>query len=164
MYRTMTISLRHSNQHPVLKRAHLPRCLASLPNLHTLQIVSCSFSTAVLEETFQDQNYASIKTIVLPVAAYPIIESCTALKNVHVTPGRSLAMYYWKQLLLTVASNCPYIEVLTGLNPMTHRDIKGECAVSVWASLSYLSFFASEVTQESPYAKRIEELLALSSP
>lgn len=112
--RSVTVSLLHSPAHYTLKQ--FARCLESLPNLHTLQILSCSYSDKPLETEFKNKTYPTVKTVVLPPIAHPIVSSCFAVDKVYVCRGPGS----YSKLALAVAANCPYVEVFHCVNISQH--------------------------------------------
>ena len=125
--------LENSEKRGVLRQ--LARCLASLPNLSTLHLVSCTHQRAELQKAFKNKVYPSIQNLVLPANAYPIVLCCFALRDIHVRPCHNDGpMHCWQQLLLALAANCPYVETITGLilSPIQCNGIRREsCAVAV---------------------------------
>ena len=62
------------------------KCLKSLPNLHTLSIGSIhAFHTTPLEEALKGVKLPQIKTLVLPSAAYPLLQRCHDVEDVVCT-------------------------------------------------------------------------------
>jgi hypothetical protein len=72
--------------------ASLVKCLECLPNLHTLEIVLADrLITAPLKNAFKRVKLPQIKTLILPPAAYPLLEHCHNVEDVVcVTKGKTL--------------------------------------------------------------------------
>ncbi len=140
--RTLSVSLLECSEKPVLRQ--LARCLASLPNLCTLHIVSCTHQRADLEKVFKNKVYPSIENIVLPANAYPIVPCCFALRDIHVRPCHNDGpVHCWQQLILGLAANCPYVEIITGLTlTETQRDaIRRKSFVAITVRLSHIALY-----------------------
>ena len=70
--------------------AFLPfvQCLKSLPNLHTLEIGWLRDSVApALESALQSVELPQIKTLILPPAAYPLLQHCRDVEDVAYVIG-----------------------------------------------------------------------------
>ncbi|KAJ3525509.1 hypothetical protein NM688_g8392 [Phlebia brevispora] len=141
--KTLTVSLLVCPEQPMLKQ--LARCLGALPHLLALHIIASTFEIQELERTFRNKTYPSIESLVLPANAYPIIQCCTGIRDIHVTTchfGNPQAC--WLETALSVSANCPYAGVLEGFQ-------QWQCV------------FIQNGTQDSPYAERVKELLPLTS-
>jgi len=58
-------------------------CLQSLQNLHTLEIVRVGGqSTGPLKDAFKRVELPQIKTLILPLAAHPLLRSCCDVEDV----------------------------------------------------------------------------------
>jgi len=59
------------------------RCLESLPNLHTLEIGEVNRSIATpLKNALEGIKLPQIKTLILPTAAYPLLQHCCNVEDV----------------------------------------------------------------------------------
>ena len=73
--------------HLSLDRAIVPpfvECLESLPNLHTLEIkwVDNNTITTSLENALENLELPQIKTLILPLGAYPLLRHCYNVEDV----------------------------------------------------------------------------------
>jgi len=61
----------------------LARCLESLPNLHTLEIVRASGPvTSPLKGALRRVKLPQIKTLILPPVAHPLLRSCRNVEDI----------------------------------------------------------------------------------
>ena len=59
------------------------KCLAALPNLHTIQICHVhSQLTTPLKNAFAGKTFPSVRTIILPPAAHEILRRCPGLEHI----------------------------------------------------------------------------------
>ena len=59
------------------------KCLQSLPNLHTLEIGRVeNFATTLLEKSLKGIKLLQIKTLILPLAAHPLVQHCRDVEDV----------------------------------------------------------------------------------
>ena len=81
----MTISLTHiKTSFPLFVK-----CLESFPNLHTLSIVSVGdYITAPLKNALEGIELPQIKSLILPPAAYPLLQHCRNVEDVAFAVGR----------------------------------------------------------------------------
>ena len=65
----------------------LVKCLVSLPNLHTLEI-AWFYDPLIrkLRKTLRRVKLPQIKTLILPVTAYPLLEHCPEVEDVVCIP------------------------------------------------------------------------------
>ena len=64
------------------------KCLEFLPNLHTLEIQSVNYSlTTSLQSALQGVKLPQIKTLILPPAAYPLLQCCRDVEDVVCVSG-----------------------------------------------------------------------------
>ena len=81
----MTISLTHiKTSFPLFIK-----CLESFPNLHTLSIASVGdYITAPLKNALEGIELPQIKSLILPPAAYPLLQHCRNVEDVAFAVGR----------------------------------------------------------------------------
>ena len=66
----------------------LAKCLNSLPNLHTLRVCWFKwFDTPALQDALQGVDLPQIKTLIIPLIAYPLLEHCRNVENVACLVG-----------------------------------------------------------------------------
>jgi len=59
------------------------RCLESLPNLHTLEILRAGGpATSPLKDALRRVKLPQIKTLILPPAAHPLLRHCSGVEDV----------------------------------------------------------------------------------
>jgi hypothetical protein len=75
----------------VVTAPFIVECLKSLPNLHTLEMPwEDGFAAILLKHALKGVNLPQIKTLILPPAAYPLLEHCCNVEDVVcVVRGRS---------------------------------------------------------------------------
>ena len=79
-------------------------CLKSLPNLHTL-FLRCTIDsiTIPLKNALKGVKLPQIKTLILPLAAHPLLEHCHEVENVACVIGYETA--FSDGFLRSLASN-----------------------------------------------------------
>ncbi|KIJ30057.1 hypothetical protein M422DRAFT_267854 [Sphaerobolus stellatus SS14] len=88
------------------------KCLASLPNLHTLDILHAhSQMTTHLKEGFKRGNFPAIKKIILPSCAHNVLRCCPEVTSVTCIEENG------SKLIGAIASSCPKVEVLERFSP-----------------------------------------------
>ena len=111
-------------------RVHLPgdesafpsfiKCLKSLPNLHTLEIGRIAgFSSTSLQRTLQGIKLPQIKTLILPPAAYPLLQPCWNVEDVACVVGYHEILF--DMFFRSLASN-RYLRVKRLVIPLVLRD------------------------------------------
>ena len=65
------------------------KCLDSLPNLHTLEIGSPAndYNTTLLRNALKRVELPQIKTLILPLAAHPLLQRCHNVEDVVYVGG-----------------------------------------------------------------------------
>lgn len=91
----------------------------SLPNLHTLQIVSATQHMATAIKTaLEGVSFPQIRTVVLPLTATAVLRSCPNVTRI------ALHHYGYGDPLRIIRDFCPRVEILQGL-PFTAKVVKG---------------------------------------
>ncbi|PBK65156.1 hypothetical protein ARMSODRAFT_892263 [Armillaria solidipes] len=85
--RTISVTLSRFSADTVY--LELARCLALLPNLHTLQICGVGSSKA-LYEVFHQRVFKSVKTLVFPSNGYIVLSCCPEVRKVACTTSKEL--------------------------------------------------------------------------
>jgi len=81
------------------------KCLASLPNLHTLEVVHAhSQMTTALKNAFSSYSYPSIRKIILPTCAHNILRSCPGVRDVTCNEDDG------GKLITAIIASCPKVE------------------------------------------------------
>ncbi len=106
----MTVSLTQWSAHPVLRV--FGRCLEALPNLHTLNVISFSFTKEDLRTEFSKRKCPSIRKVLLPALACPILHACPKAQTVEVTNGDDCY-----ECMKTILKTCPKVENVDGIMP-----------------------------------------------
>lgn len=77
----MTVSLTRFRTDDVLPA--FAKCLAKLPNLHTIQIVHAhSQMTTALKNAFEGRSFPGVRTMILPACAHEILRCCPLVEDV----------------------------------------------------------------------------------
>lgn len=104
----MSISLAQWNAHPTLRVFAL--CLAALPNLNTLHILSCDFTKEDIREEFKKRRFPEIRTIVVPSLACPILQACPKARIVSFVEAGQCS-----DCLGYLMRSCTKVEELNGI-------------------------------------------------
>ncbi|KAF8170394.1 hypothetical protein BJ912DRAFT_150526 [Pholiota molesta] len=93
----------------------LARCIALLPNLHTVQIYFDISQRQLVADSFAPYTYPNIRTACVSRGGTAFLYSCPGLKLLIPWKTEEFSFYYYKEIL----SNCPSIETLGPLPPGT---------------------------------------------
>jgi len=105
--RTVTVSLTKCSADTVL--SPFVRCLESLPNLETLQIVYASLQmTTTLNDAFKGHTFPRIRNITLPSCAHNILRLCPEVRRVVCSQNDG------GKLLTAIQRGCKKVEVARG--------------------------------------------------
>ncbi|KAF8129168.1 hypothetical protein EV363DRAFT_1337933 [Boletus edulis] len=97
-------------------------CLATLPNLSTIQIIFAHFQMATaIKNGFEGKRFPSVRKIFLPSSAHHIIKSCPDLEEVTCTLETGSTIIG----SLVKSNNCQKLRVLKGISaPLPLRLVK----------------------------------------
>ena len=147
----MTVSLVQCSAHPALKV--FGRCLESLPNLHTLNVLYCNFSKEDIRIEFSKRRYPSIRKVLIPGLACPILHACRKAQTVVVNDGRDCC-----ECMKTIVQACPKVEHIDGISIGDTRTCQGDLFPSYLLAMEYRA-----VSTLSPlaFSKSLTKLFSL---
>ena len=158
LLRTLTVALKY---HPKFTVTQLfAQCLKSLPNLRTLKIVTFNLLQGDLQREFTRKTCPQITILMLPSPAYPILDSCSGLRAVHL-----MRWGYLREAFLAIATNCPSVERITGVDGQEHKLLLGAWSSNTERGGLQCSYSALlDQFERTRHFARVKMLLALTTP
>jgi len=109
--RIVTVSITRCSTETVLPP--FIRCLESLPNLHTLQLVHVhSEMTTTLKEAFEGHTFPRIRNVILPSCAHNILRCCPEVRQVVCNEDDG------GKLITAIRRGCKKVEGFHGIKPI----------------------------------------------
>lgn len=103
--------------------------LDACPNLHTLNVFYAHEAIHIaLKDTLNDRRYASIRALIIPLKAYPLVACCPNLRRLFVTQAASSQS---SKYIKTIVEAAPGLEDIRFL-----RELEDVCLPSSFRSLS----------------------------
>jgi hypothetical protein len=147
------------------------RCLRTLPNVHTLQIIACS---TTLPSLFTGYTFTHVRKVTVPLHAFAILKSFPGVREINCIASQGTVWEEeWIDLIEAVEQVCKKLEDLHGIIILDERMMKREEQTTSYSKRSPNIFVAcrprqcsskSSSDQISPLDHPCNSSLSRSSP
>ncbi|KAH7922308.1 hypothetical protein BV22DRAFT_1037638 [Leucogyrophana mollusca] len=134
------------------------RCLASMPNLHTVEVVHAhSQMTTALKQAFEGRTFPTVRKIVLPSCAHEILRCCSGVEDVACNEDSGSTI-----IGAIVKGNCTDVRKLIGISAPIKRLVKVIPNLRIISVANQVP--AVEALSQFPKLEVIEVDLFMSTP